>query len=523
MKLNSSIIIKLYMVFVAATLLACRVAIAQIVITGDNRSVATGDGASQVSTGMGGNFYGYLDTPDIRAGIQNSTQIAYQRSGLIADGLSLYGYADTDIMLLLPSSGENASSDLDLQFTVDNPANCVFTCNCSGGTGSDGVLFSGTGIHCNVSANGLASTIGVLSPGQTYRINAACASSSIYQSASWTFLLQLQNAPSRYNAQQIAILERFSLASGIGGLAEGGVAVVLVTIGTGGIADILAIAAVSLDALAVSTGILAHDPPDTNFTAIALPVFPNLQLLAPGLNVTQGEATSLNAWVTDLSQSLAYSQALYTSINRASGAAAATNAYWQTAQLNAVVQYESKLAGLLYQEPTLRSNVLVQLQAAGFPSITLYATNFTDLLGDIAMGNGLPSLLQQAASQLGLDGTTVSNIEDSFFGIDIGSVTGTFPANLANTNLDSAMLNAASTLWFSSPQFLNPMVLSGGNFRFDLSTLSNCTYTVQYNEDLKNPAGWTALLTTNATASFLSFTNMPPLGSKARFYRAYHN
>jgi hypothetical protein len=75
----------------------------------------------------------------------------------------------------------------------------------------------------------------------------------------------------------------------------------------------------------------------------------------------------------------------------------------------------------------------------------------------------------------------------------------------------------------SSLVLTNAAWLPTGAIRFDLTTTPGTAYTIQFNADLSQTTGWTPLLSTNASASLLSFTNSPPSGTKAGFYRAFHN
>ena len=417
-------------------------------------------------------------------------------------------------------------SKLAFGFVLGAPAHLSYAAAVSGGDdGLDFVRLSGPGLYISVNGAETETASGDLPPG-AYSVEANCeaiTSAGHANSGSWSITIELSSIPnSRYNHQQQHVLKGVSDATGAFSWAIGGVSLAA-ALYSGGLSLFLGGVSIGSGADAMYAGKLADDPPDTNFTIVALPVFPALIPLSSGTNITQGDSDALNAWASDLSQAYAYAQALYTSINRAHSAFDATNAFWETTQLNAVTNLESHLAWCLYQEPALRSNALFQLQVDKFPSIAVDPTNFTELIEGITAGNGLPAAFQQAISTYALDATMVTNLENVSFGLDPGSIAGTFPANLANTNLDSAMLAAASALWFSSPQLLNAQLLSGGQIRFDLPTLPGYNYTLQYSQDLSNPASWTSLLTTNSSANFISFTNTLPIGSKAGFYRAYHN
>jgi hypothetical protein len=72
----------------------------------------------------------------------------------------------------------------------------------------------------------------------------------------------------------------------------------------------------------------------------------------------------------------------------------------------------------------------------------------------------------------------------------------------------------------AAPVLTNAVLLPGGGVSFNVSATPGLTYAVQFNQDLGDSSGWTALLTTNAVANVFSFTNLPGAGSAAGFYRA---
>jgi hypothetical protein len=65
--------------------------------------------------------------------------------------------------------------------------------------------------------------------------------------------------------------------------------------------------------------------------------------------------------------------------------------------------------------------------------------------------------------------------------------------------------------------------LPGGGLRFDFPTTPGTSYTIQFNQNLGNATGWSSLLTTDAATTSVAFTNSPPAGTPAGFYRAYAN
>jgi hypothetical protein len=264
------------------------------------------------------------------------------------------------------------------------------------------------------------------------------------------------------------------------------------------------------------------DPLDMNYTVIPqaapLPVTP----LAAGNGITQLGADDYNAWLTSLSLSAGYGAALTTSLNRAQGAAFAGNSFWDTAQMNAAVQWEAQLAALFDQEPVLRSNLVAQLESDGFPKTTVTTNDALALQAQIST-NGLPADMLAVLTALGDDADAITNFQNILLTVGPGTMAGSFPETLVNTNLDSTAQTLASGLRDASLVLINARLLPGGQFRFDLPTEPGYTYTIEYAQDLANPAGWTTLLTNNATTTLLSFTNTPAPNSPAGFYRASHN
>jgi hypothetical protein len=105
--------------------------------------------------------------------------------------------------------------------------------------------------------------------------------------------------------------------------------------------------------------------------------------------------------------------------------------------------------------------------------------------------------------------------------LDTNSIPG--DALLAGTEAVTLTSVSTSAAQVAALTLSNAALVPGGGIQFDLATTPGVTYTVQFNENLSNPLGWTSLLTTDAVATSLSFTNPPPAGTNAGFYRAFHN
>jgi hypothetical protein len=94
------------------------------------------------------------------------------------------------------------------------------------------------------------------------------------------------------------------------------------------------------------------------------------------------------------------------------------------------------------------------------------------------------------------------------------------PGDALLVGTEAVTITSVST----SPGQITPLVLAnaallpGGGIQFDLATTPGVTYSIQFNENLSDPAGWTSLIVTNAASSSVTFTNTPPT-SNAGFYR----
>jgi len=69
----------------------------------------------------------------------------------------------------------------------------------------------------------------------------------------------------------------------------------------------------------------------------------------------------------------------------------------------------------------------------------------------------------------------------------------------------------------------NVVASAGGTVQFSFQTTPGVTYTIQFNQNLSDSAGWSSLLITNAASTAITFTNTLPHGVTSGFYRASHN
>src|SRR5215471_17629092 len=191
---------------------------------------------------------------------------------------------------------------------------------------------------------------------------------------------------------------------------------------------------------------LALDPSDPNFTVIALPVTPAFEQVVAGGSVTQAEADSINALLTNLTQSIGLAQAAITSINRANGAADAGNSFWETQQLQAAAQYAQQLSSLLGAQPVLRANFVAALQAANFAPLQVSIFDALNFESNVSF-SGLPAFLVNDLTSLGADADTINQVTQLAIVQDVNAMAGTFASNLTDTTVDTSTLDASKALF----------------------------------------------------------------------------
>lgn len=511
---------------------------AQLFLVYDNRYVMAGENLDTASFGQ-----------DFEEGVSTFYSDGIERAsqGSYCEPTEIYGTGSG----FVSGSGYDAESYLVFQFQVTEEVNYQYYSSSGGSWGSDNIGVEaaipggdgiGNGPYSSLGFEGWpASGSGLLYPGITYFIQVFGIPSQQNSSINWQFQLTVSPTTSKpffSDAQKTEFAADSQYEAQGGGMSQGAAGDILAAAAafaqSGPLgqapANVLRAFAIGLfagGAIDYVTGqlfsVLAADPVDTNFTVVALPILPALNPVISGTNVTQAAADASNGWLTNQEEIFAYTTALNTSINRAQGAVAATNAFWEAAQMKAAVQYEAGLAGCLDQEPALRSNMVAQLLESGFPAITVTPAEVISNQMNIAAGNELDTNFLAVLCELGANGATITNIEDEFMAQDPNAISGAFPQSLVNTNLDSAEFALAAGLRGSSLVLINLALLPTGQVRFDFPTEPGYNYTVQFNRGLADATEWTTLLATNATAGLVSFTNNPPIGSQAGFYRVVND
>jgi hypothetical protein len=171
-------------------------------------------------------------------------------------------------------------------------------------------------------------------------------------------------------------------------------------------------------AVALGAGLLALDPPDSNFMTIAQPVTPTLssQPFTAAQLRTQELANATNAIVDNLEQTVGLESALVTTANRLTGAYNAGAFNWANQQFQAGQSYEIQLGQLLAGESALWSAYKDAYIDAGLPALTLTASDFINYQ-DFLSNNGFSTSQQQILAELGFDSTTQSSIIQTLLAI----------------------------------------------------------------------------------------------------------
>jgi hypothetical protein len=200
--------------------------------------------------------------------------------------------------------------------------------------------------------------------------------------------------------------------------------------------------------LALKYDLMANDPPDPNYTSIAQPVPAPLPLVTRQPGMPRDLIRTANRLLQNESQAIGLADAIYTSVNRASGAAAAGDASWQGKQLQAVQTYSLQLASLMSAQSTLRSNlhsnVLHALRHTGIDP-TLTTDDVTAFEQDVA-ANGLPAYLQQDLALAGAGSDAVAAVTNAIIVQDPSLVAGSISDKVADPALAGAARGAATAL-----------------------------------------------------------------------------
>jgi len=210
-----------------------------------------------------------------------------------------------------------------------------------------------------------------------------------------------------------------SMESACAGLTTAGI-----TLGIGGLALAPTIVGgLVVGGLGLVTGGLAaaaceFDPPDPAFRTIATPVFVPVKGVARA-GVSAEQALVLTAIANSFLETRAVARAMMLCINRASGAAQAKNALWESRQRECAAKDARRLAGLYRAQGPLRKASVDELRKAGVPNAAVSAAQ-----ADAALLNPSASA-RQGLKKLGIPATRLA-----FAQSQIGNVKGKRPATI---------------------------------------------------------------------------------------------
>ena len=192
---------------------------------------------------------------------------------------------------------------------------------------------------------------------------------------------------------------------------------------------------------------LANDPPDPNYTVIALPVTPLVPTAPSDPDVPASLTNALNALFDNQKQAIGLEQAILTSINRASGAMAANDALWQQRQTQAAASYLLQLSGLANKQADLQAALQTAWTGAGFPSVVASAADIHNFQLQL-YANGFSANQTQLLTQLGLSPDNIAYLSRVLVAQDYNetALAGAFPANLTYQPFVDALHNAANSL-----------------------------------------------------------------------------
>lgn len=199
---------------------------------------------------------------------------------------------------------------------------------------------------------------------------------------------------------------------------------------------------------------LAGDPADPNFTTIAQPTPPVLPLPSPDPSWTAAELTFYQAWKTEalqMEQLVGVQQATITSVNRAGGALAAGNTFWEQQQVAAISRYAGDVG---FQSQVLlvdQTEFEATWVAGGFALHTITADHAAQFSADVA-ASGLPADLQQQLTALGFDAG------------DLALLTTTWSSSPANTTIGD-IAHAFDALVIPIQQLGNAFTVQFASFR----------------------------------------------------------
>jgi hypothetical protein len=240
-------------------------------------------------------------------------------------------------------------------------------------------------------------------------------------------------------------------------------------VGSIGAYDVFRLEMIALDyTYALNLLVLANDPPDPNFTQLALPQVQAPPIIAIGDGPLSPNSVNLmNQSLATKSLLKAYIKALTTSVNRYSTAINAGDLASAELQRNAILAYEDALTPLLQNDANVTLQLVTSFQLAGLPDVQLGASDVAVLQNAVAT-NGLPSQMIQILQQLGLTPNDVVGIQNSFINTPPASLAGgVFSALQADAATSQTAAVTFAQLSPAIPPGTPVITVAGGTFPYD--------------------------------------------------------
>jgi len=221
-----------------------------------------------------------------------------------------------------------------------------------------------------------------------------------------------------------------------------------------------------LDALSLL--VLANDPPDSNFTSLALPSIRYIpEITASGGPLSITTLSLMNRDLAAEATSSAYLDALVISLNRYSAALSAGDLSSAHLQRNAILAYEDTLVFLLQNNSSVSQQLFASFQKDGFPDIQISPEDVA-AIQNVVSTKGFPDEMVHALEQLGLMETDVEAIRGSFVAASGASIAG----GALSSMLDEVSTFQGQVVTVSQASPIVPsavplIVVTGGTFAYN--------------------------------------------------------
>jgi hypothetical protein len=186
----------------------------------------------------------------------------------------------------------------------------------------------------------------------------------------------------------------------------------------------------------------ADDPPDSNFKTLARPQVKTITLSSGNITTSDSVKVAENALVSNVAQIKALSDAMFISINRASGALLAKQPFWRRKQTELARSYASQLARLLDELPDIFARLRTSLVEAKL-TVAPTASDIVEAKRMIAE-HGFPHEMSATFKEIGLSNREIQDLRTGAGRLAITPAQAAFPDFLADPRI-AASSRAAAT------------------------------------------------------------------------------